>query len=251
MTPLVRQLNIDNIEPYQVVSRREINLLLQGVQNDRQLVKMIYNGQGESIVTTILEIDQANNCVVIDCARDEQQNQKIAAQPNFSFDTTLQKVRIMFFANQLERCLHEGKPAFRFTFPKMLIRLQRREIYRVRVPRTPVIVPYKTDETNVEEITAFLQDLSVGGIGMLDETLTLDNTIGHNYENCRVTLADKNIITVTLQVRNSQDISLANGKTVRRLGCQFVDLPNTTLASLQRLITKIEREQNAKVIGSA
>ncbi|RJX34164.1 MAG: flagellar brake protein [Oxalobacter sp.] len=248
MMTLVPQLNVDNLEAYQVVSRREIKLLLRNIQSERQLVKMIYNSDGESIVTSILEVDPVDNTLIIDCAQNEKQNQKIAEQASFSFDTSLQKVRIMFFSNHIERCDYEGQPAFKLALPRRLIRLQRREVYRVRVPRTPVVVPMMTDK-GVEEITAYLQDLSTGGIGMLDESQRLDYTIGRNYENCRITLLDKSVIVATLQVRNSQEISLASGKVMRRFGCQFIDLPNNAKLNLQRLITKIEREQNAKSSG--
>ena len=248
MINLVSHLNIDDLEPYQVVSRREINLLLTGIQSDRQLVKMIYSKDGDSIVTSILDVDQDNNRIIFDCAPKEEQNQKIAAQLSFSFDTMHQKVRIMFFADHIERCTFEGKPAFSMPIPSTLVRLQRREVYRVRVPRTNIVIPFIT-ETGVEDVTVYLQDLSLGGVGFLDETQKLDHTVGKHYENCRITLADKSVVIATLEVRNSQEISLANGKIMRRFGCQFVDLPNNTKLGLQRLITKIEREQNAKAQG--
>ena len=248
MISFVNQLNIDELEPYQVVSRREIRLLLSGIQNDRQLLKMIYNRSGESIVTSILDIDQDNDWLIIDSAPSEEQNRKIASQASFSFDTTLQKVRVMFFSNRMELCQFEGRPAFRLPIPEALVRLQRREVYRIRVPRTNVIVPFFT-ESGLQEVTVFLQDIGLGGIGFLDETQKLDYTIGKTYENCRITLADKSVIIAALQVRNSQEISLANGKVMRRFGCQFIDLPNNTKLNLQRLITKIEREQNAKTQG--
>jgi flagellar brake protein len=246
---IVHQQNAEELQPYQVVSRREIILLLNGIQNARQLLKMIFNRAGDAIVTTILNIDQENGWVIIDCAQNEEQNQKIAECDNLSFDTALQKVRILFFADHLERCTYEDKPAFRIPIPKNLIRLQRREIYRVRVPRSPVVIPLHDQNPEMMEVTASLQDLSMGGVGILDESLALDDTLGRVYENCRITLTDKSVIITKLEVRNSLEISLANGKLVRRIGCQFLDLPNNTKMSLQRLITKIEREQNAKSIS--
>jgi hypothetical protein len=48
---------------------------------------------------------------------------------------------------------------------------------------------------------------------------------------------------------NSQELTYPNGKSIRRVGCMFVDLPNATLAAVQRYITKLEREQNARATG--
>ena len=56
-------------------------------------------------------------------------------------------------------------------------------------------------------------------------------------------------MTTTLQVCNSLDITLLNNKTNRRLGCQFVDISRGNLAMVQRYITKLERERNARIAG--
>jgi len=39
-----------------------------------------------------------------------------------------------------------------------------------------------------------------------------------------------------------QDITLPNGKSIRRLGCLFVDLPKSMMNAVQRYITRLERE---------
>ena len=56
-------------------------------------------------------------------------------------------------------------------------------------------------------------------------------------------------VTTALQVRNSLDLTLLNNKTNRRLGCEFVNIQRSTLAYVQRYITKLERERNARVAG--
>ncbi|MEN3367573.1 MAG: flagellar brake protein, partial [Burkholderiales bacterium] len=49
--------------------------------------------------------------------------------------------------------------------------------------------------------------------------------------------------------RNSQDLSLSNGKSVRRLGFMFVNPSTAIEALIQRYITKLERDQNARKTG--
>ncbi len=70
-------------------------------------------------------------------------------------------------------------------------------------------------------------------------------------ENCRIELPEIGPITTSLQVRNSLDLTLLNNKTNRRLGCQFVDISRGALAGVQRYITKLERERNARLAGLA
>jgi c-di-GMP-binding flagellar brake protein YcgR len=94
-----------------------------------------------------------------------------------------------------------------------------------------------------------LQNVSGGGIAMVDEKKLLDPTIGRIYKDCRIDLPGGTLVVATLQIRNAQEITLANGKSIRRLGCLFLDLPKSMMNAVQRYITKMEREQNAKATG--
>ena len=96
-----------------------------------------------------------------------------------------------------------------------------------------------------------LSDISCGGIAILDNKLQLGNTIGNSYDGCRLELPEIGPVTMTLQIRNSLDLTLLNSKTQRRLGCEFVNLSRGALASVQGYITKLERERNARVSGLA
>jgi c-di-GMP-binding flagellar brake protein YcgR len=94
-----------------------------------------------------------------------------------------------------------------------------------------------------------LADISCGGIAILDNKIQLDNTIGQTFANCRIELPEIGPVTTALQVRNSLDLTLLNNKTNRRLGCQFVDISRGNMAAVQRYITKLERERNARLAG--
>ncbi len=77
----------------------------------------------------------------------------------------------------------------------------------------------------------------------------LGHPIGAKYLDCRIDLPDIGTVTTTLQVRNSLDLTLLNNKANRRLGCAFVDISRANLAMVQRYITKLERERNARIAG--
>jgi c-di-GMP-binding flagellar brake protein YcgR len=86
-------------------------------------------------------------------------------------------------------------------------------------------------------------------VAILDNKLQLNNTIGQTFENCRIELPEIGPVTTSLQVRNSLDITLLNNKSNRRLGCQFIDMSRASAAGVQRYITKLERERNARLAG--
>jgi len=96
-----------------------------------------------------------------------------------------------------------------------------------------------------------LADISCGGVAIHDSKLQLGTTIGDTFPNCRIDLPEIGPVTCSLQVRNSIDMTLLNNKTSRRLGCQFVDISRGNLAAVQRYITKLERERNARLAGLA
>ncbi|NVM75445.1 c-di-GMP-binding flagellar brake protein YcgR [Duganella sp. SG902] len=241
---------MENWHDFEVESRREIFALLRGIGEKNQLIRMLIHGEADVCVTSILDVDEPGNAVYLDCSIDQEQNKRILASRQLSFETTLDKVRILFAADQIEATTHEGNPAFRIPFPETLIRLQRREYYRIATPVTnPVRVQIALPAELGGPTTFPLADISCGGIAILDNKMLLGDAIGKNYADCRIDLPEIGQVTTALQVRNSLDLTLLNNKTNRRLGCEFVNIPRGMLAYVQRYITRLERERNARIAG--
>ncbi len=245
---------IEDLSPYQVHSRREIISLLRSIGEHNQLVRMIINSGSEAIVTSILKVDETDGTVLLDVAPSQLLNQRILESDQISFETVLEHIRILFFATRVESCLFENLPAFSIEIPESLIRLQRREYYRVPTPvtnplRCTIMVPQEDKTGAPTKVVVTLKNVSGGGIAIVDENKLLDNTIGRIYKDCQIDLPGGTLVIATLQIRNSMEITLTNGKTIRRLGCLFVNLPKAMLAAVQRYITKLERERNAKETG--
>ncbi len=251
-TPLVENSfgNLD-LNPFKVYSRREICLLLRSLSEHKQLIRVLMEGSGEATVTSILAVDEDTDSLIIDIAADQDVNAHLVASDNVSFETALDRIRIVFFATEVEAIAYDDGPALRVAIPTSVIRLQRREFYRVP---TPVSVPVHCTiqlgaEPGQQNISLPLQNVSGGGIAIIDEKRLLDNSVGKVYANCQIHLPGSTVIVTTLQIRNSQDLKLDSGRVLRRIGCLFVGLPKPMLAVVQRYITKLEREQNAKTTG--
>lgn len=239
------------LSPYQVQSRREILALLRSLQQQRQLITMLVNGSPEAVITSVLDVDEENNILYIDCASNQAMNRRIAESSNISFETVLDRIRILFFASQVQECTYEGLPALWMPIPDSVIRLQRREYYRVPTPITNPVrctIPVQ-HELGTETVTLTLINVSGGGIALIDEKKALDATYGTVYQDCRIHLPGNTVVVTALQIRNSQDVTLPTGKSVRRIGCLFIELPPAMLSAIQRYITKLERDQNAKMAG--
>ena len=247
----INDIGLENWHDYEVGSRREIIALLRSIGEKNQLIRMLVHGEADVCVTSILEVDPDTSTLILDRSVNREQNQRILAARRLSFETTLDKIRILFASEGVTETQFEERPALRIDVPATLIRLQRREFYRRATPLgNPVRAIIPMPEALGGGSASFpLADLSCGGIAMLDNKFLLGNTIGNNYPGCRIDLPDIGTVMTTLQVRNSLDLTLLNNKANRRLGCQFIDISRASLAMVQRYITKLERERNARIAG--
>jgi len=245
---------LEDWHDYEVASRREIVSLLRQIGEQNQLIRLLIRGEADVCVTSILAVDEDSNTIVLDRSVDPAQNQRMAGAARAKCETTLDKIRILFGAANLAPTIWRGEPALRADIPPTLIRLQRREYYRMATPVTnPVraLIPAPMDGGAGGMSVFALHDISVGGIALLDSKLLLDTTVGRVIANCRIELPEIGPIATSLEIRNSLDLTLLNHKTTRRIGCQFADISRGALASVQRYITKLERERNAKLAGLA
>lgn len=243
----------DDLEPYRIHSRQEIIILLRSLAMHRQLLHMNFDGSEESLVTVILKVHEANNSLIVSGSSASPENQRIVERSQITFDTVLDRVRIVFSSNRVEMCEYQNRPALRMAIPASLIRLQRRESFRVPIPvatpvRCTIRLPHDSGR-GADSVSLALQNVGGGGIAIIDEAMTLDDTIGRIYKNCQIDLPGANRIVTNLQIRNSRNVRLTNGKTVRCLGCLLLDLPRPMLAAVQRYLLKLERKQNAKLSG--
>ncbi|GGI16364.1 MAG: flagellar brake protein [Oxalicibacterium faecigallinarum] len=240
----------EDLDQFRVTSRREIIALLRNIGERNQLVRMVLNHGADTIVTSILEVDDDHGTMLLDCAPTEFMNQRVLESKKLSFETMLDSIRILFASSEAESCIHEGLPAFIVPLPDYMIRLQRREYYRVPTPVTnPVLctIPVKTESEPMPVVTT-LHNISGGGIAIMDEKKLIDTTFGRIYDNCRIDLPS-GPITMTLQVRNMLELSLPNGRSTNRIGCQFINPSNAALGAIQKYITKLERDRNARATG--
>lgn len=241
----------EDSSPFLVTSPREILSLLRSLEKERALLQMHIPGRPVSVITTILELDERRNLIVVDNSREDTINQSMIAAEEVSFETALHKIRILFSTPKVTAGRHGQQSALMFDIPTELTRLQRRDYYRVDVPLSnPTLCSFPLPgNVDTPRISLTLEDLSCGGMLVIDNDQVLDCTIGTLYTDCRLQLPDNEILTVTAQVRRNLDETLSNDRKTHRVGFAFVDLPNTSLIALQRHIGKIERKLTARNKG--
>lgn len=241
---------LENWHDYEVQSRREIVALLRQIGEKKQLIRMKIKGEADVCVTSILDVDADDGVFILDRSINREQNERIVNARSVLCETFLDKIRILFSVSGVQDTEFKGSGALLAQIPESLIRLQRREFYRMPTPVTnpvPALLPLPLDLGGQASFP--LADISCGGVALLDHKLVLNSAIGQTFTNCRIDLPEIGPVTTSLQVRNALDVTMLNNKTSRRIGCMFVDISRGNMAAVQRYITKLERERNAKLAG--
>lgn len=244
----------DTHASYSVAAPLEIMALLRSMQEQGTLIRMHVHGRPVAIITTILEINTADQTVIIDNAIETSTNQRIIDADTVMFEALLDKIRIRFSTTKVSACVQNNLPALCIAIPATVIRMQRRDFFRVG---TPIINPAKCTiqlssvscGANIQTATLVLEDISSGGLLLIDDDGLLDNTAGTTYHRCNLDLPETGSVTVSIQVVHCLDATLPNEKSTRRIGCAFTDLPSAPLNTIQRYIGRLERKLNAKRQG--
>lgn len=232
---------------YTVQSRREILSLLCTIQQLNLLVNLSFAG-GEGVITTILAVDAARNLVVFDSARSELTNKRLSTAGQVGFSTSINGVGISFAAPRVDLVRFDQRPALKIALPQEMIRLQRRDNFRVMMPiANPAycLIP-PAPGLNQTQIRAVIIDLSCGGAAIAENEGALGMKVGDSMPDCRLLLHEMEPVTVTLEVCNTALLTLHNGIKKTRLGCRFVDIPADLPSVLQRYILNLEREQRKR-----
>lgn len=235
---------------YAIWSRSEILHILQSVRDQNVLVNLSTEQTGDVFLSSVIDVDPSGNMLIMDPAQNKAVNDRFVRDQRVMFETTLDQVRVYFKAERVWHCLHKGEAGLCMRIPESVVRLQRRDYFRVRLPATrPVLcaVPAQGESGINKWLAGVVDDISLGGIAMLFNEGEVAAAHGMALKGCRFSLPDIGEIEADLEVRNITSIPLKKGGRKTRLGCQFLALSGAVQAKLQRYIIKLECERRAKM----
>lgn len=197
-------------------------------------------------VTTILEADKDRNLLVFESAQSEDHNRMLSALAEVKCATRLDRVPLEFIVTNPKPCSHQGTGAFTAGMPERMIRVQRREFFRLVVPSSTLArcrarVAPETDMPPLE-LSLEITDISIGGIGC-DAAVSPDSTldIGAVLKECTLFIPELKPITLDLEVKNIFPKTAGNGKMLH-LGLSFLNASEQFTNQIQRYIYRAERE---------
>lgn len=245
----------DDYSKYLLYSKTEILFVLRSLIQKGAMLTVYFDQGASFLLTSLVAIAPDNASLLFDCGSNDEMNRKALCADKLIFTATLDKVKIQFSLRKLELASNEGQPVFRGALPEALLRLQRREYYRLS---TPIANPIECLITVIQENGSTLQmaapllDISGGGVGlMLPADACGLYAVGTSLPACRLALPEAGLLSADLYVRNAFDVATKSGSHYLRVGCEYINLPGTRLTMIQRYITRTERERKARLGGMA
>jgi|GEM_PF-272480 len=243
---------------YLLHSEVEIVSILRALKDSNETVTLYFNNANDFVLTSIFSVSEEENVIALYAGGNAAANRQAMLADKLYGVSSLEKVRVQFVLHGLKLAQYRGRQCFIADMPEAILRLQRRENFRLIVPiRQPVKcfipMPSPEDRPDAEptEVEVGVIDVSGGGIGIVMPPEDVPFAPDMVFEKCQIELPGVGTIIATLRVRSTFEVSVRDGPVSRRAGCQFVSLAGPMLAMLQRYIIKEERERKAREAGLA
>lgn len=231
-------------EQFRVTSKVEIQRLAMQLAEHHELVCIYVDSTDRFGLSSMLAVDERS--LTLDMPSGALRHE-IAAATTLSCVSTLQRVKLQFDCEAVEIIEWQGQPALKVRLPDSVLRIQRRDFYRLTVPLgNPLSCFFPTGHG--EDFEVSLVDVSVGGIGILGYVPGLRLTAGTIYHSVRIELPDAGTVVADVEIRSSYNVTLRNGIKTVRTGGQFINLPGPMQSMVQRYITRVERERIARAM---
>jgi c-di-GMP-binding flagellar brake protein YcgR len=229
------------LERYWLYSKFEIDALIARLCDERVPMTVYWGRDGEFAVTQIMKVDAVRNEVQFDLPSQPLQQSQLLDAVELVCVAFIESVKLQFTVEAPRRSSSGGFPTFVSALPDRVLRLQRREYYRVRTPENlsaSCLVPYSGDQAQYESLRVL--DVSVGGLAMLAYPRHFDPSVVNVIDRCYLDLPG--VGTVTVRMRVAHVATSADGQS-RRCGCEFVDLSPQARMMLQRYVHRLDVEQ--------
>lgn len=242
----------DEEEKYLLRGAREIGLVLQSLIAKRALISAYVSPRNHTFPTALISVSPEDGTLLIDGSANDAINRSVAEAHHLTCVSQLDRIHIQFRLSGLSPTLADGQVAFLADAPDRLLRLQRREFYRLQVPVVqPITCSIATGQRDGEPEYTELRvlDISGGGVAVV---VPPDHPLFKPYrefEDCLLRLPDTDPIPVRLSVRNLFRQLNQNGTETWRAGCQFTRLPRGADALIQRYIFRLDRQRSARERG--
>jgi len=186
--------------------------------------------------THLVRADPIGEFIIVAAAADEALNSALLALARVTLVAEPDDWHIEFVGVEPSEVVHDGVAAIRLGYPEILSVQQRRQNERFDAP--PVLVlRCVADAGGIAPFDAQIRDISMGGISVLLYPPDVMIEPGTVLAGSRIEVPGADTVTIDLEVRYSELVTLADGSRARCSGFRFL---NATDEVKQKLIDAID-----------
>ncbi|MGQ5523563.1 flagellar brake protein [Chitinimonas sp. PSY-7] len=221
----------------------EISFVLRSLAQKSDLVTIHFDHGAHSFLSALLAVDTKQQCFWFDISGVDAINRALVRSDHVVFAAAPEGVKIQFvLAGSVSLDEYDERPAFVASFPSDLIKLQRREYFRLDTPiGRPILCKLPHPNGKVYELP--LHDISVGGVGLWMSG-PVDAELTQVFSECRIDLGTFGMIEVSLEIRSMRQVTKRDGSIQTMVGTRYVNLSRQTENLLQRYMAQLERERH-------
>lgn len=233
----------EEIERCTLSDRREIVFQLRNLLRKKEWISVSFAEGQQHFLTVLVDVSEKNDRCYFDIGGSKGLNEKFLAADSCLFSSTLDGIRIHFSGAAPRLARLKGEEVFSVPLPKSLIRLQRRDSYRLQLPSArPYYCHVQTEDT--EEMVLPLYDISVGGFGVQVASKLPFEPLDR-FEDCWIDLREQGKLNVIAEVRYIMPTENRARKPVWHMGCQLISPALADETTLQRFIARVEVERRS------
>lgn len=234
--------NDEEEERFLIYSKKEIQLILHAIAQKKNRTILYFDDGKQFIPTLLLGVDHEG--MWLDVGPSEKDNNQILQSNEITLVSMHQHAKVQLTSPRIFLASFAGRPAFYMLHPEKMLRLQRRDYFRLPVSPDLLlkcIVPTDPGQSaKPDEVT--IMDISVGGIALTCKENNIKLEEGRTYSDCRIVLPGIGTLVVTIQVKNLFDVTAKNGVVSKHAGCEFQQLNGQMSMLLQRYIAQMQRQ---------
>jgi c-di-GMP-binding flagellar brake protein YcgR len=233
----------EEIERCTLRERREIVFQLRELIKQGDTISVTFDAGRQSFLSVLIDISRDENHLYFDIGGSDEINNAFLRADRCLFTSVVSGIRIQFPATQARQATLRGESVLAVALPSSLLRLQRRDLFRIELPTsTPYICRIRRGSPQEKALP--LHDISVGGVGILS-TEKLEFGQLEVLENSWIDLRDTGALALTLEVRYVTSLESRTGKPLWHMGCQFLKLSALNETLIQRFMARIQTERRA------
>jgi flagellar brake protein len=232
----------EDVRAYTLSSATEIAYQLRVLINRREMVTVYFGRGAQFLLTKLISADVDKKRFCFDPGPNPEINQQVLLSERTVFVAAPDGIKTQFVCGRPREGQDKSGRLFICDFPAALIKMQRREYFRVD---TPIANPIQCQIGLPVRRKLPLHDVSLGGLSFLSASPLPEMQRMALLTDCRIDLPGHGALTFDLEVRNQHPHWRAGGGQQLIIGCRFLNISPRMQNLLQRYLIQLERERRA------